>query len=278
VPYKGNGWEPQKVTRFVKSFPTGTAVVRVDTDQGEGYLKALGNPEGPHVLACELVGTIMADRLGLPTFDFSLIEVQEDDEIPLANGNHAQSGPAFITRAVDGFTWGGDDAQLAAISNLATITGLVVLDTWILNCDRYAPNGTRVNRDNVFLARLDPKQERFLLMAIDHTHAFTCGRELNHKLTFIDTIRDENIYGQFPEFRRHITSDHLRQCTKQLRMITPAIVDDAVMQIPGEWQVDKAARHALRRFLSERAQYVCDNIEGMLWPQRNLELNGEEAQ
>jgi hypothetical protein len=39
----------------VSELRPGTA--RVDTDLGEGYIKALGNPEGPHILACELIGS-----------------------------------------------------------------------------------------------------------------------------------------------------------------------------------------------------------------------------
>jgi hypothetical protein len=220
----------------------------------------------------------MGERLGLPTLDFSLIEVQEDDEIPLANGSHAEPGPAFISRAIEGFTWGGGEAELRAISNMEAITGLVVLDTWILNCDRYAPNGTRVNRDNVFFGRTNPRQDGFVLMAIDHTHGFACGRELNRRLGFIDMLQEPNVYGLFPEFQRHITREHLHQCIQQLRMITPDVVEEAVGQIPGEWQVNNQARHALRTFLYERAQYVVENIETKLWPQARLELNGEAAQ
>jgi hypothetical protein len=44
----------------------------VETDAGEGFLKAMGNPESPHVLACELVGTLLAEWLGLPTLEARL--------------------------------------------------------------------------------------------------------------------------------------------------------------------------------------------------------------
>jgi hypothetical protein len=61
-------WHPQTIKRFVESVPSSTSVVRVETDAGEGFLKAMGNPEGEHVLACELVGTFLAEWLGLPTW------------------------------------------------------------------------------------------------------------------------------------------------------------------------------------------------------------------
>jgi hypothetical protein len=55
-------WQPTTVRRFIKALETATGTVIVETDQGEGYLKPLGNPEGPHVLACEWVGTQLARR------------------------------------------------------------------------------------------------------------------------------------------------------------------------------------------------------------------------
>ena len=60
-------WRPTTIRRFIESIPTSTNVTRVDTDAGEGFLKPLGNPEGPQVLACDLVGTLLAEWLGLPT-------------------------------------------------------------------------------------------------------------------------------------------------------------------------------------------------------------------
>ena len=73
-------WQPRSILYTIRSLATATATVLVQTDQGEGYLKAMGNPEGPHVLACEWVGSQLARRLGLPTFiDFALIEVSRFD-------------------------------------------------------------------------------------------------------------------------------------------------------------------------------------------------------
>jgi hypothetical protein len=150
VPLNGNGWSPRNVIRFTQSFGTAAGTARIDTDAGEGYIKALGNAEGPHILACELVGSLLADWLGLSTLDFSLIDVTADDEIPFHGGGIANPGPAFISRAEQGITWGGTSNELKTVHNQLDISGLVILDTWVRNCDRYAPEGARVNRDNVF--------------------------------------------------------------------------------------------------------------------------------
>jgi hypothetical protein len=112
-----SAWHPTEIRRFVRSVPSGTGVAVVMTDAGEGYLKAIGNPEREHVLACEWVATHLARRLGLPTFDFSLIRVTDVDEIPLPNGGEANSGPAFITRAENGEPWSGKRRQLKQLMN-----------------------------------------------------------------------------------------------------------------------------------------------------------------
>src|SRR5213592_5223327 len=53
-------WQPSRIVRLVEALPTGSSVVRVETDLGEGFLKALSNKAEPHNLACELVGTYLA--------------------------------------------------------------------------------------------------------------------------------------------------------------------------------------------------------------------------
>jgi hypothetical protein len=61
-------WNPTTIRRFVKSYPTSTNVIRVDTDAGECYLKTMGNPEGPHVLAC-VSGDPLAESTVWPAKD-----------------------------------------------------------------------------------------------------------------------------------------------------------------------------------------------------------------
>lgn len=98
----GGAWEPTEILFMLESFPTSTSVAHVETDCGDGYLKAMGNAEGEHALACELVGTQIAQLLELPTLDFAVIPIPPDSRIKLGNGEWAQPGPAFITRAETG--------------------------------------------------------------------------------------------------------------------------------------------------------------------------------
>ncbi len=243
-------------------------VVIVETDAGRGFLKAMGNPEGEHALACDWVGTQLAKWFGLPTLDQAIVELDEFVEIRLLNGNLAQQGPALVTRALNGDSWSGERRQLAKLQNPDDISRMVVFDTWILNRDRHSAN--RQNRDNVFLSAESKQLE---LLAIDHTHCFgTSGGELTERVAHIGNCRDTAVYGLFPEFKKFLNKDVVSHVVEQLRRIDETTVKRIVAQIPGQWKVDDKARVALVSFVLQRAAYVADTIYEKLWPQKELEF------
>jgi hypothetical protein len=245
----------------------------VETDLGEGFIKALGNPEGPHALACELVGSMLAEWLGLSTLDFSLIELTAYDEIPFLRGGKAWPGQAFISRfEKTGAPWGGTSKELRPLTNRHEISGLVVLDTWILNCDRYAPDRRRVNLDNVLLIQSPGGTAGVELRAIDFTHAFTCGAEINRRISFIEKCRDARIYGLFPEFISLLDREQVRIYAGRIGGFTRAIAEDIIGTVPDEWEVDRQGRAAWATMIADRANFVANHIEGILWPQ--MELGG----
>jgi len=49
-----------------------------------------------------------------------------------------------------------------------------------------------------------------VLKAIDHTHAFTCGRELTRRISNLDEVRDSTVFGRFPEFESFLDPEHVR--------------------------------------------------------------------
>ncbi len=214
----------------------GTAEIM--TDAGSAYIKAMGNRQGPHPLACEWMATHLARWFGLPTFDVALLRIDASrDEIPYVRGGRAASGPAFVTRKVSGHPWGGTAAELAELVNPEAVSGLVVFDTWTLNCDRYPPDVTvrRPNPDNVFLSSEGTPEGKFRLMAMDHTHCFTCGRDLTPRLAEIDRVKDERLYGLFPEFVPRLQREAIEACRDKLRQIQEQAVEALVRTVPSEW-------------------------------------------
>lgn len=270
----GSEWKPRTIIRFVQAYASGTAVVRVETDRGEGYLKALGNPVGPHALACELVGTQLARWFKLPVFDFALINVAPDDEVPFHDGTMAAPGPAFITRFEAGLPWGGSKRELEKIANRADIARMVVFDTWTQNCDRHAPAHVqrRPNRDNVYFSRKGASGGRFILKAIDHTHCFTCGRELSPRLARIAVVRDAGLYGMFAEFGPLIERADVAQAVADLKTLKQSEVEAMVAGVPAEWEVNDSARRSWTELICRRAEFVADTVTSLIWPQIELDV------
>lgn len=256
MPFRPERWRPTTIERFIGNRPTSTEVLIVDTDCGEGFLKALGNATGPHALACELIGSLAADWLGLPKLDFALVSVSEEDELRFASGHLVLPGPAFISKRANGYSWGGDDASLERVSNREDLTRLPIFDTWVRNCDRQSRANGRIreNLDNVFFTA--ETGGRLQLVAMDHTHVFTCGRDLSARLSHIDIVKDQSRYGLFPAFEAHWNLISASDALGRLVALDRQTITGFVEVVPREWQVDDSARRALVEFLVNRAHWL----------------------
>ena len=256
-------WQPQYI-QFAASdaYTTATETVFVTTDAGNGYLKAMGNRGGPHLLASDWVATQLAEWLGLPTFEHALIEVTDIDEIPLGANRQAVPGPAFITKEMSGNVWGGGAESLSRLINPEDIGKLVVFDTWTRNCDRHPPDLTtrKPNLNNVFFSveGLPGGQNR--LIAMDHTHCFNCGNDLTGRISRIEMVKDERIYGLFPEFVPFMNDPALRPtweaAVEKLGTLDRTWVQGVVSSIPAKWSVDSAGREALIEQICQRAAFI----------------------
>ncbi len=271
----GSTWQPQVIRRFIRHFDTGAGVIRVETDQGEGYAKVLGNPAGPHALAREWVCTALARWLGLLTFDCAIIPIRQENELLLSNGSMAEPGPAFITRAEKGSPWSGDAEELQLVENQSDLTLLVLCDTWLRNRDRWPGLDSRKpNRDNVFLSAEGAAPGRFLLKAMDFSHCLDRG-DLSRQLLRIDCVKDAAVYGLFPEFRQLLDSETMRQGVDRLAALPKDLVRKLITSIPLEWSVDTETQEAMCGLIYERAHFVQSTIFGHIWPQQQLDFDGD---
>lgn len=261
-------WQPTTILRPIERFRTATETVLVQTDAGPGYLKALGNRGSPHYLAADWLGTQLATWLGLPTFECAIIQVTPEDEIKFATGGMAQPGAAFITRAESGTTWGGTEDELRLLMNPEDIGKLVLFDTWTRNCDRYPPDLTqrKPNRNNVFLSNEGLADGQFRLIAMDHTHCFHCGRDLNAQLSNIELVKDERLFGVFPEFKPFFRPHWpaLLETVAKLQTLDRQWVEGLTGSIPAEWQVDTTGRAALATLVYNRASYTTETFVPLL--------------
>jgi hypothetical protein len=260
-------WNPSVIVGEVNRLATNSSVAIVETDLGLGYLKALGGKGGPHPLACELVGTALAARIGLRTLDYGLIEVRDELRPTLGNGKPAEVGPAFITRAESGNKWGGSASELRHLANPNDVAGMVVFDTWTQNCDRYFPRegqSPRLNLDNVFLSRDGGPGTYPVLKPIDHGCCFTCDRELTPRN--LSNVMDETVYGWFPGFTGRVRREDALPFVGRVESITRAEVEHAIACIPAAWKVEAAARTAWADWILARGARIRRIVERDIRP------------
>lgn len=260
-------WSPTRILREVRSLPTRSGATVVETDLGEGYLKALGNDSGPHSLACELIGTMLAQWLNLSTLDYGIIEVTAEFQPNIGNGRLAETGPAFITRSEVGDPWSGLAKDLNTLTNPEDVARLVVFDTWTQNCDRHQPRegrSARENLGNVFLSRDSAGAGQFTLKAIDQGCCFTCDNELS--IRNLSTTTDDQIYGYFPGFRSHARRETALRTVDQLESITREEIAGFISRVPPEWDVSPTVRERWREWINDRARAVRRIIEQNMHP------------
>jgi hypothetical protein len=267
------GWKPTRIRWVGDTLDTSTGAARVETDQGPAFAKLMGNPEGPQALFCELLGTRAAAWLGLRTFDVTAVDVGAAGIITYANGTTSEAGPAFVARFENGTTWGGTAAELQAVENPDALAGIVVLDTWLLNCDRFRVEGETVRRNtrNVFLSEEGAGKGKFKVTAMDHTHILMCGRQLTKAIGHIDRVKDERLFGNFPEFREYLCHQNVRFYADQLLTFSRPKAEALLSDIPQPWSPTADVRLAVAEFLCERARFVGQNIRKMLVDQGTLE-------
>jgi len=261
-----NGWCPTEYIFTLRSTDSSTGVARIRTDVGEAFIKALGNPVGPHALVREFLGTALAEWMSLRTFDYAIFEVGGTDRIRLGHARDARPGPAFVARAEKGISWFGDDRSLESVVNIEQVAGIIVLDTLILNWDRCPPidDNRRPNYGNIFLSLEGGIAGQFEMVTIDHTHCLGGGQELSRRLLGIEAVKDDRIFGAFPQFARYVKKETVREAVSKLRSLNDGVLTRILDHIPRQWSVSDSLRDHIRSFLVQRAAYLADNIEGKL--------------
>lgn len=108
------------------------------------------------------------------------------------------------------------------------------------------------------------------LIAMDHTHCFTCGRDLDDKLVHIGRVKDDRLYGLFPGFRSLVRQADVEAAIDRLRELEVEVVRPIVDTIPDEWKVDVKAKDSLVQFVVRRAEFaaetILDTIAKECWP------------
>lgn len=266
----GLNWFPHNVTRYVERYTTSTNVSLVDTDQGLGFLKG-PSPAGYQALACELLGTELAGWIGLPTFDFSTINVDRS-LVPdnIENDFESRFFTGYISKNERGLvTWDGHSEILEITKNRECISGLVVFDTWIMNFDRCGPdpNIHEINLDNY--AFVPAGRGKYNILAIDHTHILTEG-DLWVDIFDPNFAITDDIYGLPEAFKPYVNHRSAKPFLEKLRNIDADEISEIVRSIPSEWGNTEALSEKLTECLCNRAKYVVENLPEKIFDDADL--------
>ena len=179
-------WQPTTVSLPSEPIFTDTKPVAVVTDLDIAYLKPLWTPQSGNWLVREMIGLRLARALGLDAPRCAVYELSAEEAPEDRDGEIAGAGPALLVEKIEWVYWDGTPATLARVSNRSDLAGLVILDTWLRNTDRYppyvvggdGPNPERSNLQNVALSRDPQRRNRFRIRAVDYSRALHPGFEL----------------------------------------------------------------------------------------------------
>jgi hypothetical protein len=223
-------------------------------------VKFQNNPQHPRVLANELLGTLLAARLGLPVPPVAVIEVRQElidlsEELCILRGMEREPCRA-------GFQFGsrfpGDPAQVAVhdflpderlddTENLDDFIGMLVFDKWTCNT-----NG----RQAIFLAQADPSAvARYQARMIDQGFCFNAG-----SWDFPDAPL-RGLYARNRVYRSVRGVESFELWLARLERIKEADLDEIARQIPPEWiDGDHDALYGLLERLLRRRKRIPDLI------------------
>jgi hypothetical protein len=109
-------------------------------------------------------------------------------------------------------------------------------------------------------------------MSFDHTHCHFALISASPEIEILGKIQDPAVYGNFPEFKKLLNRKFVRDAALKLLEFTAQEMNQIVGTIPDEWVTDAATRTRISEFAMERATFVGNTIERILFPQAEFDL------
>lgn len=266
-----DNWRPKKLIRIVKVLNTSTKPALVDTDQGLGLLKYLGNPQGTDALIAEKLAADLAQNLLIPAPCHSLITVDQYDLTEY--GTQIDPGSAFISKWMNpATTFSPESAMLGQLRETGFVSRLVVFDTWIKNTDRFspAPGSSEPNYDNLLFV---PDKQKVNALVIDHTHAFV-ETTFEDEITLEDWWSDETVLGIFPNLATLLDQSKVLKEIEAVNDFCANGLKEVIECIPRDWHLSQAARSALNENLTKRAEHLASWLPTELFGQQEMNYRG----
>jgi len=142
--------------------------------------------------------------------------------------------------------------------NKSDVAGLVLLDTWLRNRDRYFElhAETKENVNNVFLRSVHGGKDE--LIAMDFSAALRGSSELRADLLGVSHIKDDRVFGLFPAFRANMSG--VDQALARLEAFRQTDAERIVYDCPREWLPQGEIRVKVTDFFVQRAAYLASRF------------------
>jgi hypothetical protein len=273
--FAGRHWKPtfERVTGVVAA--TSTKPLRVMTDDGPAIVKYIGNKAGSDALICELIGTELANCIGLTTPDFA-VAYMPSLELPTHLFLRVESGPAFFSKWEDATSLSPRSTLLGNLRKPDDIAKLVAFDTWLRNKDRFSDPANQdfgsKNFDNLLLR---PDKRKVQLLVIDHSHAIaetTLEDELGQ-----GWVDEQKVYGMFPEFVQYVTRRGIQGALAEINKIDVERIERICQEVPRDWGMTHALAQRLSNCIVERARKLGSWLPALLFDQYEMNLEGREG-
>jgi hypothetical protein len=219
--------------KYIRKMRGGSQSILVQANDGRYYVvKMIGNPQGPNILANELLGNFLAKSVGLPTAEGkgiylsdSFIDSHPDLWFELSSGVLRPNKGVHYGSTFVGQPCGPErpseyisPSRISMITNRDSFLGMYLLDVWANHQD---------SRQAVLLkASTDCTQKAFF---IDHGHMFG-GPEWSFQERPGSALHLETaIYSDLWE------EQQIASWISRIQTIVPEILSSIAPRIPAEW-------------------------------------------
>ena len=273
--FAGQKWQPKHIERVTGVLETSTKPLRVVTDDGPAIVKYMGNQAGLDALVCELVGTELANLVGLVTPDFAVAEMPALD-LPTHPLLRIEAGPAFFSRWEEATSLSPRSTLLGNLRNPGDIAKLVTFDTWLRNKDRFSdPADDGCGNENFDNLLLRPDKRKVQMLVIDHTHAIaetTLDDEIG-----LDWVEEQRVYGRFSQFAPFLTRRGVQVALAAISRIDVESIEGICQGVPREWGMTHALAQRLSICIAERGAKLGSWLPAALFDQYEMDLEGREG-
>jgi len=217
------------------------------------YVVKLFEQPGNKTVANELLGFSLATELTLPVPNIVFVQIPQQlinlsEELrQRAITPRLHIGSERIENAFDfDNPMASNLPSSATIVNESDLPGVIVLDNWILNCDRN-------NLGNNLLQVIQSARFRYLM--VDFSHCFTDPNWTEQ--TLIQNKLNTNMMPTFPFIGNMVRSaDSFDESLSKLEGLPDGRIDSIVGMLPPDWKLTDGELQGMREFLKYREATV----------------------